>query len=79
MDKIILKRTENYNEKNETNKSLSEINIYSILEFKINTFWKSSNWGPPQRRTLTKNKSDGFNKVLSTEFRPFKRILALLK
>ena len=53
--------------------------IFKILEFKINAFWESSNWGPPQRRRLAKDRSDRFNKVLSTEFRSFKRdILALL-
>ena len=38
-----------------------------MLEFKIYAFWESSNLGLPERRTLTKDKSDGISKVLSTE------------
>ena len=50
-----------------------------MLEFIIYAFWDLLNWGPPQRRILTKDKSDRLNKVLPTEFRSFKRdILALL-
>ena len=50
-----------------------------MLGFKIYAFWESSNREPPLRRILAKDKSDRLNKVLSTEFRTFKRDnLALL-
>ena len=61
MNKIILKRTENYND-NKWKQQLFQ-NLVLILEYKINAFWESSNWGPHKRRTLTKDKSDRFNKV----------------
>ena len=40
--------------------------------------FESHQTAPPQRKTLTKDKSDRVNKVQSTEFRSYKRdILAL--
>ena len=58
--------------------NLLEFNIYLKYELKINAFWDSSNW-PQYRETLTKDKSDRFNKSLLTELRSFKRdVLALL-